>query len=98
MGGLNQLWRNLLLALAIEEFGVNGVSYNKIFFSVVHHPDNNKLNKSMNEFKALIGNDDSFFSFTSDQIIDSANKINDVDITKWVRWYKERYPHLVSHA
>ena len=34
-GGMNQLWRNQLLAMALEKEG----TYKKVYFSVVHHPE-----------------------------------------------------------
>ena len=35
-GGMNQLWRNQLLAMALEKEGI----YKNVYFSVVHHPEN----------------------------------------------------------
>lgn len=43
--GLNQLWRNQILAFALQETGI----YNNVTFSVCHHAKNTMLNKSINQ-------------------------------------------------
>jgi len=65
-GGMNQLWRNLLLATSIENSTSPKWPYKKVFFSVAHHPKNVSLMPSISEFKKLIGYSDRFFAFTSD--------------------------------
>ena len=87
--GLNQLWRNQLMALAIENDKSN--QYKHVCFSVVHHPDNNYLNSSMKEYNKLINQNNKFFIFTSKDVIDSAILANNVNITKWINWYKNIY-------
>jgi len=87
--GRNQLWRNQLLGFAIEQNEKQ--PYKEVSFSVVHHPNNTHLNKSMEQYKELIGNNSKFFSFTSKEVIDSASKIKDKELEKWVDWYKELY-------
>ncbi len=90
-GGMNQLWRNQLLATAIEGSSSTNWQYEKVYFSVVHHPGNHCLSQSMAEFHQLIDQSDRFFAFTSDQIINQAAQINSVLLNEWVSWYRELY-------
>lgn len=87
--GMNQLWRNQLLGLAIEQS--RKLPYSKVFFSVVHHPRNRYLDGTLKQYKRLINNNEKFFTFQSSQIIDSAKRINDSEITDWVNWYENLY-------
>jgi hypothetical protein len=91
MGGMNQLWRNLLLATSIERSISPRWPYKKVYFSVVYHPGNHYLVPTMNEFTDLIGNNDRFFSFTSDKLIEKALESDERDISQWVHWYQEMY-------
>jgi hypothetical protein len=86
-GGMNQLWRNQLMGLALEKTG----KYKHVYFSVVHHPENDALNESMNEYKQLIANNKKFSHFTSKDVINAADKIGDSAIDEWVSWYKGLY-------
>jgi hypothetical protein len=86
-GGMNQLWRNQLMGLALEKTG----KYKHVYFSVVHHPENDALSESMNEYKKLIANNKKFFHFTSRDVINAAEKIGDSAIDEWVSWYKGLY-------
>ena len=88
-GGLNQLWRNMLLALVIEDS--KDWPYQNVYFSVVYHPKNHYLDWSMTEFKKLVGNTGRFFWFTSDKIIDAVNNVNNSFLEEWQQWYKELY-------
>ena len=88
-GGMNQLWRNQLMATAIEA-DPNG-RYKKVYFSVVYHPGNTSLSPSMQAFKDLIGRKDRFFWFTSDQLRDAAIHIDNPAIRAWAQWYRELY-------
>ncbi len=54
--GLNQLWRNCMLALALQETEI----YSTVTFSVCHHAKNTMLNKSINKYQALICGDRMF--------------------------------------
>lgn len=87
--GMNQLWRNQLLGFAVEEDDKN--DFKHVCFSVVHHPDNHYLDKSINDYKNLIDNKSKFSSFTSKDVIDAASVVDDKDINKWISWYKELY-------
>ncbi|MFA5297580.1 MAG: hypothetical protein WC389_05155 [Lutibacter sp.] len=86
-GGMNQLWRNQLLGFALEKES----KFKKVCFSVVHHPENHSLVKSINEYKNLIANNSKFSTFTSKDVIEKAQAINDIEIEDWVLWYKELY-------
>ena len=81
--GLNQLWRNQLLAIALERQVPN--KYHEVYFSVVHHPENHFLTQSMDEYRKLINNSSKFGSFTSLDLIDAA-KI-DPQLSEWINWY-----------
>jgi len=86
-GGMNQLWRNQLLGMALENQG----KYKHVYFSVVKHPENDALDNSINQYKDLINHNPKFSIFDSKTLIDIATKIEDKDLTKWVEWYKELY-------
>jgi hypothetical protein len=86
-GGMNQLWRNMVLALAAED--ALGSPYAKVHFSVVHHPDNKALAPSMKAFSKLLGDQDRFSSFTSDRIVNAAADLP--ALRDWAAWYQELY-------
>ena len=82
-GGLNQLWRNQLLALELENRGV----FEEVYFSVVSHPENTFLDKTMNEYRELTNHSVKFYDFKSDVLVDVA-----VDyLPDWSNWYKKVY-------
>lgn len=87
IGGMNQLWRNQLLGFAIEKEG----TYKNTYFSVVKHPDNPDLDKSIDEYKKLINDNPRFFDFSSKNVVDVVMGINDKELNKWVKWYSELY-------
>jgi len=86
-GGMNQLWRNQLLGFALEKAGI----YQHVYFSVVHHPENKALEKSLGQYKSLINNNSKFSVLTSSDVVNAASSVNDDGITNWVKWYKELY-------
>ena len=88
-GGLNQLWRNQLLAIAIENSA--DWPYENVFFSVVHHPKNFALTASMQAFAALTGNSGRFFSFTSDSLVEQAKTVDSPELREWAAWYTNLY-------
>lgn len=88
-GGLNQLWRNQLLGLAVENSPK--WPFKKVFFSVVYHPKNESLVPTMREFGNLFNHDERFSYFTSDRLLDAATKIDSASISKWRSWYEELY-------
>lgn len=86
-GGMNQLWRNQLLGLALEEIGV----FKHVYFSVVKHPDNTALDSSINEYKNLINNNPRFSVLNSNVLIKTAQSVGDHSLNIWAEWYKELY-------
>jgi hypothetical protein len=88
-GGLNQLWRNQLLALSID----NGQlpPFTNAHFSVVHHSENTALNDSMEKYDNLIADKTKFSHFNSKKVLDAASDINDPILNKWITWYKTLY-------
>lgn len=87
--GLNQLWRNMLLALSIENDSRQ--PYKHVYFSVVRHPGNRHLDKSIAQFKELIDNNPKFSTFTSIDVINAAISLHNPVIDTWVEWYKDLY-------
>lgn len=88
-GGMNQLWRNQLLGLAIENDTT--LPYKRVCFSVVKHPENYHLDSTINRYKALTDNSDRFSAFTSLDIINAAAAVDDSELSGWVDWYKDLY-------
>lgn len=80
---MNQLWRNQLLALELENRGV----FEAVYFSVVSHPENTFLDKTMNDYRALTYNSPKFYDFKSNALVDMA-----VDyLPDWSKWYQNVY-------
>ena len=90
-GGLNQLWRNQLLGLAIEKSVSGKWPFKKVYFSVVHHPKNHALDESMNTYRKLIGYIDRFSSFTSDELIREAKQLGFSPWHEWLAWFEGLY-------
>ena len=88
-GGLNQLWRNQLLALSIEEDSRQ--PYTHVSFSVVKHPGNTALDDSLHAYRQLIADHPKFTVFTSADVIAAAAALNDTQLNAWIRWYKDLY-------
>jgi hypothetical protein len=88
-GGMNQLWRNQLLGLSIEYD--ERQPYEKVYFSVVHHPGNKSLDNTINKYKELITNNERFSTFTSDEVVRIAESLNDAELNKWAGWYRGLY-------
>ena len=88
-GGLNQLWRNQVLGFGIEN--ETGLPYKHVTFSVVKHPRNNYLDKSLKDYRKLIANNPKFTSFTSLDVVDATVKIGNPELDNWIAWYKDVY-------
>lgn len=88
-GGMNQLWRNQLLGLGIEQD--ERQPYRQVTFSVVRHPRNIVLNKTLEEYQALIDDNPKFTTFTSTEVIAAAEAMADKDLQAWTKWYRELY-------
>ena len=82
-GGMNQLWRNQMLALELERRKV----YTEVFFSVVTHPGNTFLDKTMEEYRELVRHSPKFSSFKSTDIVNNAKPY----LPDWAGWYQEVY-------
>jgi len=85
--GLNQLWRNQLLGLGLE----GKKSYQHVYFSVVHHPENKMLDNSIATYRKFINYNPKFSTFTSRDILHIIDNIPDPEIQKWKEWYDELY-------
>lgn len=88
-GGMNQLWRNQLLALAMEQD--TRQEYKHVTFSVVRHPRNMALEETLSNYQVLIGNNPKFTTFTSADIVKAAMVYADDELQRWTTWYKELY-------
>lgn len=91
-GGLNQLWRNQLLAIGVEH--ETRPPYNRFrhaSFSVVRHPRNTALVSSLAAFQRLVGNNPKFTAFTSGDVLEAAEKFGDTALRHWIRWYRDLY-------
>lgn len=88
-GGMNQLWRNQLLALAIEQDEQQ--PYQQASFSVVRHPANRHLDDSLDAFKDLAGGNPKFSDFTSEDLLRAAESLQDDALNAWAGWYRTLY-------
>lgn len=88
-GGMNQLWRNQLLCLSIEQDPRQ--LYKHVFFSVVKHSGNTSLDNTIAAYKNLIGNNAKFSVFTSADVIAAAEQSADEKLRQWITMYKEVY-------
>ncbi len=88
-GGMNQLWRNQVLATAIESDPTG--RYKKVYCSVVYHPGNLSLLPTMQAFKELIGQQDRFTWCATDQLLAAAEKSSYPGVLTWAKWYRELY-------
>lgn len=88
-GGMNQLWRNQLLALSIE--ASEQWPYTEVTFSVVRHPGNYALDGTIAQYKQLLGSGARFFDFKSDTLIDRAQQLNYAPWRDWLQWYRQLY-------
>jgi hypothetical protein len=93
-GGMNQLWRNQLLAFNVEERA--DWPFQHAYFSVVVHQDNPYLDATLAAYQALIADtpdaDQQRFSvFTSDAVVRAAAALNDGELNQWARWYSDLY-------
>ncbi len=87
--GMNQLWRNQLLALSLESDKEQ--PYKHAYFSVVKHPGNSSLDKTISEYKDLTADIAKFSVFTSAGVINAATSLHDSELAKWTIWYSELY-------
>lgn len=88
-GGLNQLWRNQLLGLSVEQD--EHQPFRHVTFSVAKHPRNTYLDQSLAEYQDLIANNLKFSIFTSKDVLDAAAGLNDPELNQWITWYRDLY-------
>lgn len=88
-GGMNQLWRNQLLGLAIEQDA--NQPYKHVSFSVVKHPGNESLDETLNAYQNLINTNSKFSVFTSADVLGAAGKHGDTQLDHWRTWYNSLY-------
>ena len=86
---MNQLWRNQLLALAIESSA--NWPYSEVSFSVVRHPRNDALSDTLALYKRLLGAGGRFSDFTSSMVIERALQLGFSPWRQWLEWYRELY-------
>ena len=86
---MNQLWRNQLLGLSIEQD--DRQPYQHVYFSVVRHPRNTSLHRTITEYQHLVANNPKFTTFTSADVVNAAEKQNDAELNQWIAWYKDLY-------
>jgi hypothetical protein len=89
VGGENQLWRNQLLAMAIEQDVRQ--PYKHAHFTVVKHPRNTALDATLDSYRNLIGNNASFTTISSEEIVDVVTTTEDPQMEHWIAWYKDLY-------
>lgn len=89
MGGMNQLWRNQLLGLSIEQD--ERQPYKHVIFSVVKHPRNTYLDQSLAEYEDLVANNPKFSVFTSKDVLGAAADLQDPELDQWIAWYRDLY-------
>jgi hypothetical protein len=90
--GENQLWRNILMALALEDQG----AYDHVYFSVVKHPDNIYLDRTIERFRNLIDDNPMFSVFTSKKVLKAVEEAQnkgdrDIALDEWKAWYEDFY-------
>ncbi len=87
--GMNQLWRNQLMALSIEHDEQQ--PYKHVTFSVVKHPANTQLEGTLQQYRELINNNPGFTTFTSADVLAAASGLHDPALEQWVAWYQALY-------
>ena len=98
-GGMNQLWRNQLLAFNVEDR--EDWPFQHAYFSVVVHPDNHALDATIAAYRTLIADDQDpckkkFSVFTSADVVQAAAALDDGELNQWVDWYASLY--RVAHG
>jgi hypothetical protein len=85
--GMNELWRKHLLSMAMKESG----EYSNVFFTVVKHPDNRSLDKTIRAYKQIIGNNPVFSILDSGAVVSAGKALNELKLNRWVEWYRGLY-------
>ena len=71
------------MALELENKGM----FEDVYFSVVTHPENSFLDKTMNEYRKLINYSPKFFDFKSSALLKEAVEY----LPDWSKWYRRVY-------
>lgn len=87
--GMNQLWRNQLLGMAIEEDPA--YPFEQVSFSVVYHPENTALKTTLDEYQKLVADNPRFSVLTSDRFVDAAEQLKVNSLHDWAGWYRGLY-------
>lgn len=96
-GSLQQLWRNMLMAQAIENDPENPVK--EAYFRVVYHQENDELfrlkefsgfNETDQAFSSILKTKSRFFTITIQEILEKI-KIVSSSVLLWVNEYEEKY-------
>jgi hypothetical protein len=88
-GGMNQLWRNQLLGLSVEQDECQ--PYQHVYFSVVRHSRNTYLGKTLEDYQEFVDYNPKFSVFTSADVINAATTITDIALNRWIKWYRNLY-------
>lgn len=88
-GGVNQLWRNQLLGLAVVSD--SKTDFQHMHLSVVKPPQNTALDKTINHYKAMISDQSYFSVFDSSDLITQARATEDKELIEWANWYQDLY-------
>lgn len=90
--GMNQLWRNQLLALKLQEKRCGNA-----FFSVVYHSENESLETKLKSYESLFSKEAAFSYFTSKDLFECAQN-HGKDLSEWLKWYDDMYLSFRSEA
>lgn len=88
-GGMNQLWRNQLLALSVQ--ADERQPYEHVSFSVVKHPRNPHLDPTLTAYRHLVADNPEFSVFNSADVLAAADNIGDAALAEWIAWYRRLY-------
>jgi hypothetical protein len=88
-GGTNQLWRNQLMALAIERDEQQ--PYEVVDFTVLRHPGNTALDPSIQQYIDLVRGSPRFSVLASNALVEAAEATGDADLSAWAAWYRGLY-------
>jgi hypothetical protein len=89
----NQLWRDHLLAFALEKHRKS--KYSRCHFMLVRHPDDQACEKITNTYRSLLSNEESFIDMPMDRLIDSwLPRVQDEKNKSWLEAFQERYLNL----
>ena len=65
--------------------------FKQTFLSVVKHPQNQSLDRTIAAYRRLINDHPSFSVFNHREVVDSALQTKDPKLEEWKRWYTTLY-------